>query len=53
MKYAVECRFIDQLDEYLYDYSDFNSKHRDLDSRKRFDFLDIVIIDLDSSILPW
>jgi len=37
----------------LYDYVKFNSKHRDIDSMKRFDFLDMVIIDIDPSILPW
>ena len=53
MEHAIECRYIDELDEFLYDYTNFNSKHRDPDSMKRFDFLDIVIVDLDPAILPW
>ena len=53
MKHAIKYRLIDELDDYLYDYSNFNSKYRDVDSMKRFDFLDMVIIDTDPTILPW
>lgn len=44
---------MDELKEYLFDYQDFNSKYRDPVSMKRFDFLDMVIIDVDPCVLPW
>ena len=53
MVHSVQYRLMNDLDDYLYDYQNRESKYRNPDSIKRFDYLDIVIVDIDPTILPW
>ena len=60
----VTYKHFTDLDDYIYDFFDLRgseisqdpvmlAKNRNLKSLKRFDALDLVIIDIDSAVLPW
>ena len=53
MDLSVKCRSMYDLKDYVFDFEKKQADYKNTDSIKRFDYLDIVILDLDPINLPW